>query len=294
VDSGALSADLRIRAALREGERLIRDATASEEARLEAELLLCHALRISRERLYQGLDEELSGGAATAYRLLVERRCEHEPTAYIVGGREFYGLEFEVTPAALIPRPETETLVELVIGFARERFADGHFTVVDVGAGCGTIAVALAYSLPEIRVIGIDQSEEALVLSRRNAARHGVAPRIEFREGDLLEPLRAPVDVIAANLPYVTTADWEALPPEIRDYEPRQALDGGPDGLREIERLLQAAPANLNPGGALFTEIGDEQGSAAAAIAREAFPSAEVDVLPDLTGRDRVLVVKPA
>jgi len=283
-----------LQGALRSGARRIDTETGSEESHLEAELLLCHALRTDRERLYRRLNDPLAQDEAATFRALIERRCAREPTAYITGRREFFGLEFEVTPAALIPRPETETLVETVIQFANERSADEPPTIVDVGTGCGAIALAVAHSLPHARIVAIDQSPEALALAERNAARHGLTERIEFRQGDLLQPLGRPVDVIAANLPYVTTADWQALPAEIRDYEPRQALDGGEDGLRVIERLLRMAPAWLRPGGALFAEIGDGQVAAASAMAREALASGEVRLLPDLAGRDRVLVVKPA
>jgi len=279
-----------IREALSAGASAILRDTGSDEGSLEAELLMCHALGTTREQLYQRLSDTLGEGLGV-YEKLIQRRCAHEPTAYILGRREFFGLELEVTPAALIPRPETEALLELVIRFARERFGGEPFTLVDVGVGCGTIAVAVAHSAPNARVVATDLSGEALALAWRNAERHGVTNRIQFRRGDLLVPLAEPVDVIAANLPYVTTADWDALPVEIRDWEPRSALDGGPDGLRVIERFLREAPRYLRPGGALFAEVGDAQGGAASAIARAAFPGAAIEVKQDLAGRDRVLCV---
>jgi len=280
-------------------------AVAGEEAALEAELLLCHVLgpstgslagqagqALDRAHLYQRLGDELDPEHERAYERLLERRLAHEPAAYILGRKEFYGLEFEVTPAAIIPRPETEVLVELVLTFVRTLDTDREPRVVDVGTGCGAIAVALAANLPpSVRLIAIDSSADALALAGRNANRHRLTRRIQFLPGDLLAPLRSPVDVIAANLPYVTSAAWEALPPELRDHEPRLGLDGGPDGLRLIERLLRQAPGYLRRGGALFAEIGDEQGQAAAALAREAFPRSRVEVKPDLAGFDRVLVV---
>jgi len=280
-----------VQAALRQGAHLLAQA-GSDEASLEAELLLTHALGLDRVHLYQRLRDELPPEREQSYHVLLERRLAHEPTAYIVGHKEFYGLDFQVTPAAIIPRPETETLVELVVAFVRERSADEPFTLVDVGVGCGAIAVAVAHELPQAQVIATDVSPEALALAQRNAERHGLSQRIRFLQGDLLEPLETPVDIVAANLPYVPTADWERLPPEIRAHEPRSGLDGGPDGLRLIERLLRQAPRYLKPGGALFVEIGDEQGQAASALAREAFPNAQVEVKPDLSGLDRVLVVR--
>ncbi len=296
---------MNMREALRHGARLLAEA-GSDEAELEAELLLRHTLKLDRVHLFQRLHEALTPARERRYRRLLDRRLAHEPTPYITGHKEFFGLDFEVTPAAIIPRPETETLVELAIAFIETRDR-GRETgvrrqetqIVDVGVGCGAIAVAIAHALPDARVIAIDVSKRALRLAGRNAVRHGVAGRITFLHGDLLAPLAAhpePVEgragVIAANLPYVRTADWLAEPPEIREREPRRGLDGGPDGLRLIRRLLRQAPAHLAPGGALFTEIGDEQGLAAAAAARSAFPQAKIEVRRDLASFDRVLVVR--
>jgi len=292
-----------IREALRHGSRVLAEA-GSEEASLEAELLLAHALSTDRTHLYQRLREALPDDAARAFEALLQRRLAHEPAAYILGRKEFYGLEVEVTPAAIIPRPETETLVELVLEFIGTREAKHDTRVVDVGVGCGAVAVALAVDLPQAEIVATDVSPEALALARRNAERYQVAERIRFLEGDLLEPLDAPVDVIAANLPYVRSGDFEAAPPEIRQHEPRLGLDGGPDGLRIIERLLRQAclpglrrrPGRprrcLKGGGALFIEIGEEQGKAARALAAESFPQARIEVRRDLSALDRVLAVR--
>ncbi len=274
--------------ALREGMRLIR-RTGSDEARLEAELLLMHAIKTDRVHLYERLKDELPTRAGHYYRRLLDRRLAHEPVPYIVGHREFFGIELKVSRSVLIPRPETETLVELAIGFARDRFADGGLTIVDVGAGSGAIAVALACELPDARVIATDLSKRALALARRNAARHGVANRIDFFAADTLQPIDGRAEIIAANLPYVTTADWLATPPEIREWEPRRALDGGADGLRDIRKIFRQAPEKLALGGAFFAEIGDHQGAAVRSLAEEAFPTATVEVRPDLAGRDRVI-----
>ncbi len=283
------STPLNIREALRRGSRMLTDAS-SEEAALEAELLLAHALNTDRTHLYQRLRDELTTQAETAFDALLQRRLTHEPTAYILGHKDFYGLDFEVTPDAIIPRSETETLVELVLDCARSASAR-KVRIADIGVGCGAIAVALAVNLSETEIIAIDISPRALALARRNAERHTVADRIRLLEGDLLEPLDAPVDVIVANLPYVRGGDFEAAPPEINEHEPRLGLDGGPDGLRLIERLLRDAPPHLKPGGALFAEIGDQQGKAALSLAWESFPQARVEIRQDLSGLDRVLVV---
>src|SRR3990172_8973185 len=236
-----------LREALHRGSQALAEA-ASEEAALEADLLLAHALGTDRTHLYQRLPDDLPPDAATAFDALLRRRLAHEPTAYIVGHREFFGLEFEVTPAAIIPRPETETLVELVLAFCASRTAGDRLRIADVGVGCGAIAVALAVSLPQAEILAVDLSADALALARRNAGRHAVAERIDFREGDLLAPLAAHpepvegpepkpggrrdssrrVDVLAANLPYVRTTDFEASPPEIREHEPRLPLHRRP------------------------------------------------------------------
>lgn len=281
---------MNMREALREGRQTLAES-GSEEAQLEAELLLMHAAQLDRVHLYQRLEELLAPVQGGSYRALLARRLAGEPTPYITGRKEFFGLEFEVSPAALIPRPATETLVELALAFAGEQYPNGHLAIVDAGVGCGTIAVSLAKELPGARVVATDTSPEALELARRNAERHGVAGRIDFQEGDLLAPVQGVVQVIAANLPYVTTDMWEELPPEIRDHEPRSALDGGPDGLDVIRRLFEQAPARLANAGALFCEIGDWQGDAVREIALAAFPDARVAQERDIAGRDRVVCV---
>jgi release factor glutamine methyltransferase len=264
-------------------------AAAIEDAWLEAEVLLRHALGVDRAHLLSRLREPLSPAEDAAFRALLKRRLAHEPTAYIVGHREFYGLELKTGPAALIPRPETELLVEEVLNALK---GEGPSLIADIGTGNGAVAVALAVNLPTATVHAIDTSEAALALAQRNAERHGVADRVRFHCGDLLGPLPEPVDAIAANLPYVKSDDWETLPPEIREHEPRLALDGGPTGLREIERLLREAPDHLRPGGLLAVEIAWDQGEAAVAIARECFPRASVSVKRDLAGLDRLLIVQ--
>jgi release factor glutamine methyltransferase len=275
--------------ALREGTRLLR-SIGSDEARLEAELLLMHALKTDRVHLYQATRRPLTPDEGEAYSRLLKRRQAHEPTPYVIGHKEFYGLDFDVSRAALIPRPETETLVDLAIEFARRSHAE-TITIADVGTGSGIIAVSLAYRLLNARIIATETSKRALTLARRNAERHGVISRIDFRHGDMLATLGTKVDIIAANLPYVTTDDWSALPPEIREYEPKGALEAGRDGLRYIRRLLRQAPDRLVPDGAIFAEIGENQGAAARFRARRAFPEANLEVARDLAGRDRVLCV---
>ncbi|MEO8457035.1 MAG: peptide chain release factor N(5)-glutamine methyltransferase [Chloroflexota bacterium] len=268
-----------------------RQSLQSDEASLEAEVLLMQALGVDRERLYQRLSEPLTSDQTATFAALLARRAAYEPLAYITGHREFFGLDFEVTPSVLIPRPETETVVGLAIAFANERFANQPITIVDVGTGSGAIAVALANAIPTAHVIAADISPDALAIARRNANHHGVATRIDFREGDLLSPLTERVQILAANLPYVTTEQWQTSQPEIRDHEPRFSLDGGADGLDAIRRLLANAPNHLTDGGALFCEIGPWQSAATLELAQHSFPSARTEVASDLAGRDRVLCV---
>jgi release factor glutamine methyltransferase len=263
-------------------------AAGIEDAWLEAEVLLRHTLHLDRAHLYARLQEDLGPADETTFRSFLTRRLAHEPTAYIVGQREFYGLDLVTTAAALIPRPETELLVEEAL--ARGRRFDRPL-IVDVGTGNGAIAVALAVHLSQAALAAIDLSREALTLAVRNARRHSVESRISFLQADLLTPLACPVDLIVANLPYVRTEDWEALPPEIREHEPRVALDGGPGGLREIGRLLEQAPGYLRPGGSLLIELGPLQAAPALALARHCFPNASVYILPDAAGLDRLLAV---
>jgi len=276
--------------ALQQGRSLL--AQVSDEGDIEAEMLLRECLSLDRTRLYARLGEELSTEQEEAYRGLIVRRMVYEPAAYILGHKEFFGLEFEVTPAAIIPRPETEVLVEIAIDFLRRHSAHDR-EIADIGTGSGVIAVSIAHAVPEAHIVAVDLSDDALELARRNAERHRVQRRIRFVQGDLVAPLDGGAfGLIAANLPYVRTSDWEQLPREIREHEPREGLDGGADGLQVITRLLQQAPAHLAPGGLLLAEIGDTQGWAAADMAREAFPSACVEVRRDLSGRDRVLTVQ--
>ena len=267
-------------------------AAGIEDADLEAEVLLRHALRWQRHQLYAHLQDDLAPAHDAELQALIERRLTHEPTAYIVGHKEFYGLELETAPVALIPRPETELLVEEALRAARAGAEARPPVIVDVGCGCGAIASALAYHLPDAVVYALDVSDEALALAARNAARLGLSQRIRFLPGDLLDPLPEPVDIIVANLPYVKSGDWETLPPEIREHEPRAALDGGPTGTKVIERLLRQAPAHLRRRGVLLAEIGWDEGERVQEIARECFVGARIAVKKDLAGLDRLLVVE--
>ncbi len=274
--------------------RRLREAGIEDED-LEAEVLLRHALGLDRAALFQRLSEAADPDAACRFENLLARRLQHEPTAYITGHREFYGLDFEVTPAVLIPRPETEHLVEAAIelGKTRSRIRRGPI-FADVGTGSGAVAVALACKVPRSEVYAIDVSREALAVAARNLVRHGVENRVMLLRGDLLSPLPEYVDVLVADLPYVPTGDLERLAPEVRDHEPRSALDGGPDGLDLFRRLFVDAAHFLRPRGAVCLEFGQGQTGALREMAALAFPKALVQVRKDLAGSDRVLVIDTA
>ena len=276
--------------ALQGGKRLL--SSVSDEPGVDAELLLRHVLKFDRGQLYRRLTEPLDDQLEESYGSLLVRRVNHEPTPYILGHKEFFGLEFEVTPAAIIPRPETEILVEETLAFIQNRSGDQALTIADVGTGSGAITVTLATLLPNAQLIAIDSSANALELARSNAARHPSAQDIRFLLGDLLEPVDSPIDIIVANLPYIPTARLAQLPPELREREPREGLDGGPDGLREIARLLAMAPRYLAENGGVILEIGDDQGTRATKLALEAFPSARTRIQKDLASLDRVLIIE--
>lgn len=264
--------------------------------RLDAEVLLAHALGIGRPALLARLHDPLPASARTAFVELIHRRLHHEPVAYLTGHKEFYGLGFYVDHRVLIPRPETELLVERAIALRTTYYAMRHSQprIVDVGTGSACIAVALAAHLPQARVYATDASTEALEVARINVERHTARDRVHLTRSDLLDDLEPDLrfDIIVANLPYVAEPVLAHLPPDVRDYEPvERALAAGPDGLNLIRRLLAQAPARLRRGGAVLLEIGAEQGAAVSALARRHFPDAEARVLHDLAGLDRVVEI---
>jgi len=255
-------------------------------------VLLAHLLDGSRTTLIAHPETLLTTSQLANYQALVRQRASNHPLPYLTGRIEFYGLDFEVTPEVLIPRPETETLVDLALVRQPE-------AIVDVGTGSGCVAVALAVNLPEATVCAIEISPAALAVARRNVERHGVTDRVRLMVGNVLNPrpspfdkLRAgPADLIVSNPPYVRTGDCASLPTSVRNHEPRLALNGGPDGLAIVRQLLAQAPAVLRPGGGILIEIGADQGDAACRLAHTYFPEATARVHPDLAGRDRVLEI---
>ena len=264
---------------------------ASATPRLDAELLLAHVLGWTRARLLAAGREALTPEQQATFGALVARRQNLEPVAYITGYREFYGLEFEVTPATLVPRPETELLVDLALQHVRQRTTGNKqpLRVADIGTGTGCIAVGFAVNYPQARIVAVDLSPAALAVARRNVARHGLAERVMLLEGDLLAPLTVPIDLLLSNPPYVV---MDEIDENVRRHEPHLALDGGAGGLEVYRRLLAQAPAKLAVGGTIMVEIGAWQGAAVAELGGSHFPYACIAIHQDLAGHDRVVVIE--
>jgi release factor glutamine methyltransferase len=263
-----------------------------DDARIEAELLVGHALGMSRTQLYTEPERPLTAPEARRLKRLVRRRLNREPAAYILGQCGFYGIELAIDRGALIPRPETELLVEEAIKLARHIFSPGEELIIaDIGTGCGAIAISLALALPQATIYATDVSTSALRVARANCRRHAVDGRVRLLRGDLLEPLPRPVDIIVANLPYIRTCDLNGLSPEIANFEPGIALAGGEDGLDKIREMLDTLPAKLKDGGCFLLEIGQGQGDALVSLIESRIPEAGIELVQDPAGIDRVAKV---
>ena len=271
------------REALKLGSKILAE-NKIDDASLEAEILLRHTLNIDRTRLFVEYDATLSSQQKTDFLNKIARRAEGVPTAYITCMREFYGLEFYVDEHVLIPRPETELLVEKTIDIARNHDSP---LIVDVGTGCGNIAVSLAANLPHARIYATDISKTALNVAELNCKKHNVSKQVRLIAGSLLEPITEPADIIVANLPYVRTSD---LPTVNTDgFEPRIALDGGEDGLDVIRRLCSQVEGKLKTSGTLLLEIGLGQIDALTAYLRGLSPEGNIEIVRDLSGIERVV-----
>jgi len=255
---------------------------------LEAEILLAHALNVKRIQLYIQHVKVLNNEELAYCKGLIGRRIKHEPIAYITGYQPFMGIDFIVTPDVLIPRPETEKLVEIAIDISRFTFHDSPFTIVDVGTGSGAIAVSLAKFIPQAMIIGIDLSSAALEVAKQNAQKHNVTDRCQFMQGNLLDPLKAmeKVDLIISNPPYIPTKDIPTLMADVKDYEPHSALAGGDDGLDYIRQLLEQAPKLLTANGLLLLEFGFGQAETINDYAKDKF--SEIKIIKDNAGIDRI------
>jgi release factor glutamine methyltransferase len=260
----------------------------SESPRLDAEILLAHARDCHRIELYTNYDQPLTDNQRAVMRDLIKRRAAAEPVAYLVEHREFFGLDFQVTKDVLIPRPDTETLIVEALEVMKPH---GAPRVLDIGTGSGCIAIALAVNCPNAEITAIDLSEPALAIARQNAEKHEVASRIQFLHGDLFAPLSGgePFDLIASNPPYIASAEIETLAADVRLHEPRSALDGGPDGLDIIRRLIAATPAHLHPGGKLLIEISPEQAESVTQLLAANGSYGDIAVLRDLSKQARVV-----
>ncbi|MCX5647168.1 MAG: peptide chain release factor N(5)-glutamine methyltransferase [Phycisphaerae bacterium] len=266
-----------------------------DSPRLSAELLLSHVLGLKRIELYTQYNKIVVQEQLDRLRDLVKRAGLHEPVVYLVGRTEFYSIEFEVTPDCLIPRPETELLVQRSIEFLRKR--TGPQLVCDLCTGCGIIAVAVAKNVPDARVLATDISEPALAAAAKNVEKHKLQERIELRKGDLFEPLVPQLDqfdLIACNPPYVSTAEYEALEKNVKDYEPRIALYAGEDGLDLYRKIVEKVSHFLKPDGSLLLEIGYTQGPAVQGLLEQAGTFAQIRIDKDLQGHDRVVAAQRA
>lgn len=274
-----------IREAWRSGRARLAD---SPTPALDARLLLEHVLGRDHAYLIAHDDEPLPAAALATYRALLERAASHEPIPYLIGNAPFMGLDFAVTHDVLIPRPETEQLVEQAITWTQGR---GVIHAIDVGTGSGCIAVSLARGLPRAMVTAVDLSAGALAVAAINGRRHAPG-RVLFAQGDLLAAIAPGLDLIVANLPYIAGHEWPTLPIGVKSYEPALALNGGADGLDLFRNLLPQAAGRLRSGGLVLLEIGWRQGEAVVALARQTWPRADIRVWTDFAGHDRIVAVQ--
>lgn len=264
----------------------------ADSPRLDAEVLLAHARGCKRIELYTAFEEEPTEAVRTAFRELVGRRAKGTPVAYLVGRREFFSLDFEVTPEVLIPRPETESLVVRAIDLAKQR--GGDLCITDVGTGSGIIAVTMAKQVKSAHVTAIDISPAAIEVARRNAEKHGVSERVQFIESDLFSkvPADSKFDLVLSNPPYVATEEMAALEADVRDHEPHLALDGGKHGTEIIARLIPQAAERLNPGGWLLIEVGAENAGRVEELMKANTSFELAETIKDIANLPRVVQAK--
>ena len=264
-----------------------------ESPRAAAEILLASVLQLERVQLYMHYDLPLTAGELKRFKQLIRRRAAGEPVAYIVGKREFWSMDLAVTPAVLIPRPETECLVEAAL--ERLGGASSGQTVLELGTGCGAVILALAAQASAHRYFASDLSAEAIGIARQNARAHGLDEKVRFFCGSWLEPVQpstAQLDMVVSNPPYIRRAAIDELQVEIRRFEPRLALDGGDDGLQFLQQIITTAAGSLKPGGRLLLEIGFDQQSSVAGIIDRVGAYEDVMFLKDYSGCDRVVSMR--
>jgi len=268
-----------------------------DSPRLTAEILLAHKLNVDRITLYLNFDQPLTENELTGYRTLIKRRLQREPLQYIVGIQEFWSLEFAVTPQALIPRPETELLVEQAIERLKAVTSEENKmpSILDLGTGCGAIAISLAKAVQQVRLWATDISADALKLARLNAEKHGVSDKIKFLQGNLWEPLLdegVTFDIILSNPPYIGAEEFENLSPEVRDYEPRLALNGHKDGMTYIQTIILEAPVFMKPGGWIMLEMAPGQTEKALGLIGDIKDYGEKTRIKDYSHRYRVVMAQ--
>ncbi len=259
---------------------------------LDAQVILAHVLDVDRTWLFAHYDYKLTTEQAATYTTLIVRRMHHEPVAYLIGRKEFYGLEFMVDRRVLIPRPETELLVDAVLDQSELR-DHNPLRIADVGTGSGAIALSIAANAPNATLYAIDVSPDALEVARANAQRLDERHQVTLLQGDLLTPLPERVDIIVANLPYISSPVYPTLDSDVRDYEPPVALEAGPEGLDAMARLLGQAPQYLQTNGIIYLEIGYDQGAAVLGLASSLLPQNRgVTLRQDYSGRDRLVTIE--
>lgn len=279
---------LTIQAVLRRAEDFL-TANSIDDARLDAEVLLAYVLKMRRLYLYVHLDLELDDDDINAYKNLIRRRVSHVPVAQLIGVKEFMGLEFDVTPDVLVPRPETELLVQTAVKLLERRQKPS--TIADIGTGSGAIAVSILHCLDHINAAAVDISPAAIAVARANAVKFDVDDRINFCVGNLLEPLSGKkFDAIISNPPYIPTAVIDELQPEVARHEPRIALDGGSDGLDCYKKIIGGAAQLLNDNGFIALEIGIDQAHAVKNLLDDTGQFGAVDIVRDLSGIERIVL----
>jgi len=279
-----------IRQAIRDAERRLKQKKYLSPG-LDAEILLAACLGMERTGLFRDMDRPVASQEMQSFNDIVERRLRGEPVAYIVGRKEFWSLDLKVSPAVLVPRPETEILVQAVLETAR-RPGKAAPCILEIGTGSGAISVALARELQSARIVSTDLSLAALGIARENAASHGVADRIFFLVCNLLEPFCGSFDMIASNPPYLSESEYEGLPGEIREFEPKGALLAGPEGTEFNRTIIRHAGVHLKDGGWLFLEIGFDQKDAVQALLVQSGHYDSVRVTKDYAGIDRVVAAR--
>jgi release factor glutamine methyltransferase len=294
AERSPVKANCTVAGALRRGAARLSQA-GIESARLDAEILLRQVLAFTREQFLMEFARPIGDAVAAQFEALLRRREAREPLAYITGEKEFWSLDFAVSPAVLIPRPETELLVELVLAEARRFAKQGSLRILDIGTGSGAIAVTLARHLTSAEVWACDISRAALDIAKQNAIRHGVGQRVRLVAGDLLAAIKPGVsrfDLVVSNPPYLSRAGLAAAAPEVRDWEPALALDGGSDGLDYYPKMIPDARKCLRDGGIIFLEIGSEQAQAVAGMIAQADGYLPASIHRDYAGRNRVAMAR--